>query len=149
MTLEQVLFNALRIDEWLQGLGIVASLIGVTACVWAISEITRVTAHMNALQILIARGHLVGQFAVLAVQVIWLIINVLVLTLPPIPVAMYHHSEAGAWVVVVILIRKLLRTLAILILTAASVHRVYNYHRVLQHFTSDALHFHRRTGDTP
>lgn len=141
-------FAMLHLDSFIQYFGVVLSVIGVGCTIYAMTEFAKRSVQMNYVQAAVARSHMVGQFAVLAVQLIFLVINLLVLTLPDVPVAMYLGSPDGAWTVSVILGRKLLRQLCIVILAVSSIHRIWTFHRIVAVLSHPSdYHLHRRKSD--
>jgi hypothetical protein len=144
-------YTWLQFDHLIQTLGICASICGVLCTTYALVEFFRVGHRATELQRLILNAHIWGQFAILFVQVMFLIINALVYSMPDIPVAMYLDSDAGPWVVGVILFRKLTRLLMIVVLAVASVHRVWSFHRIAAHLDhpENRVFYHRRSDDPP
>lgn len=111
------LFWLLRHDDWLQGFGVLASLIGVGYALWLAGDLYRVWASQtDPLLAEVTRLHLLGHSVMLTMQLVFGVINILVLTLPPIPLA-YMASEAGMWTLAVITGRKVLRNALVLLMT--------------------------------
>lgn len=152
MPTDDILRNAhwlLRFDDTVQYLGVALSVIGVGCTIYGVVEFMRQMHALNGVQRMVAWSHVVGQAAVLVCQLILLVINVLVLTLPDIPAAMYLVGTDGAWTVFVIMTRKLLRLLIIVVLAISSVHRVWTFQRLLAYMQAQAVHHHRRSTDPP
>lgn len=141
------IYAILGFDSFIQALGIAASIVGVICTIYALSEFMRVRRVTTSVQRMISNEHVWGQISTLAVQVIFLLINAAVLTLPPIPVVMYQDQSEGGWIILVILTRKVLRLAAIIILTSSSVHRVITFHRIMAHLNDRPGHYHRRETD--
>lgn len=140
-------FWLLQFDHSIQIIGLVASIVGVLCTIYAIHDVIKAMQALDGLAKLVGQSQLVGQGAILFCQVGFLVINTLVISLPPVPMAMYATSEAGPWVVFVILTRKMIRLSLILVLTLATLHRLWTFHRVIAILASDSLHHHRRATD--
>lgn len=141
----------LQLDDAIQIFGVCASVIGTGCTLYALFEFLRARSHATGALRLIVDAHITGQAAIMLVQLGFLLINVAVMTLPPLPIVMYSAGDEGAWIIGVILFRKLVRLSMIVILAAASVYRVWSFYRIAAQVNDPVLnkmHYHRRSTDT-
>lgn len=119
-------------DALLQTVGGVCSVIGVAISLWLVHETWlegRATRFNGLAEQIVARSHLRSQMVILALQLSFAVISFATWTLPPFPSDL---GPAYDRVVLVIVMRKLLRALAIVLLTWAASRQAQDRRRVLR-----------------
>ena len=118
-------------DNVLQMGGAGASIVGVLLSVYLLREARRdgrMAARHGAVAQIIARSHIRSQAVILTVQLIFLVISLLVWTLPPLPSHMGSHTD---WIVIVIGMRKIGRAAMIVLLMGAGIRQAADRRAVL------------------
>ena len=117
------------LDHWLQGLGITAGLLGCWCSLWALAQAWKTRTLLRDAGINSYRRDgvtmtLETQAGILVVQAILTGVALAVLTLPPVPVAMYTTMPEGPWILAVIFGRKVARLTMTLVLLWVSWRKV-------------------------